>query len=202
MSRFLAPSRCWRRPQRDARGADGDRGGGGTGAALSARPAAAAGARARRRRAGCCSAPISAVGPTRHARRVTGRCGTAGANLLSRLLQISIRSRFRGRCTCAAAAGGTVLPGSSAFGQWAQRSAESGMRTTSSCTPVSTFVSLWPCITTSAPILQFFAFNSSEEEMCQHVPSASVAMPPLFIALRVVFFGAIFAFLNCSRPSS
>jgi hypothetical protein len=38
--------------------------------------------------------------------------------------------------------------------------------------------------------------------MCQHVPSASVAMPPLFIALRVVFFGAIFAFLNCSRPSS
>jgi hypothetical protein len=38
--------------------------------------------------------------------------------------------------------------------------------------------------------------------MCQHVPSASVAMPPLFIALRVVFFDAIFAFLNCSRPSS
>jgi hypothetical protein len=37
--------------------------------------------------------------------------------------------------------------------------------------------------------------------MCQHVPSASVAMPPLFIALRVVFFDAIFAFLNCSRPS-
>jgi hypothetical protein len=30
--------------------------------------------------------------------------------------------------------------------------------------------------------------------MCQHVPSASVAMPPLFIALRVVFFDAIFAF--------
>jgi hypothetical protein len=24
-------------------------------------------------------------------------------------------------------------------------------------------------------------------------------MPPLFIALRVVFFGAIFAFLDCSR---
>ena len=68
------------------------------------------------------------------------------------------------------------------------------MGTTSSCTPVSTFVSLWPCITTSAPILQFFAFNSSEEEMCQHVPSASVAMPPLFIALRVVFLDAIFAF--------
>ena len=74
-----------------------------------------------------------------------------------------------------------------------QRSAESGMGTTSSCTPVSTFVSFRPCIATSAPILQFFAFNSSEEEMCQHVPFASVAMPPLFIALRVVLVDAIFA---------
>jgi hypothetical protein len=79
------------------------------------------------------------------------------------------------------------------LGQWAQRSAESGMGTTSSCTPVSTFFSLWPCITTSAPILQSFVFNSSEEEMCQHVPFASVAMPPLFIALRVVLVDAIFA---------
>jgi hypothetical protein len=80
----------------------------------------------------------------------------------------------------------------SAFGRWAQRSEESGMGTTSICTPVSTFVRWWPCITTAAPILQFFAFNNSEEEMCQHVPSASVAMPPLFIALRVLFFDAIF----------
>ena len=85
---------------------------------------------------------------------------------------------------------------------WAVGSAFGGERvgTTSSCTPVSTFFSLWPCITTSAPILQSFVFNSSEEEMCQHVPSASVAMPPLFIALRVVFFDAIFVSLNCSRP--
>jgi len=36
--------------------------------------------------------------------------------------------------------------------------------------------------------------------MCQHVPSASLAMPPLFIALRVVFFDAIFAFLNARDP--
>jgi len=41
--------------------------------------------------------------------------------------------------------------------------------TTSSCTPVSTFVSLWPCIAISAPIFQSFAFNSSEEE---DVPAA------------------------------
>ena len=65
------------------------------------------------------------------------------------------------------------------------------MGTTSSCTPVSMLVSLWLCITTSVPILQLFAFDSSEEEMCQQVPSASVAMPPLFIAHRVVFFDAI-----------
>jgi hypothetical protein len=62
-----------------------------------------------------------------------------------------------------------------------------------SCTPVSMLVSLWPCITTSAPILQLFASNSCDEEMCQQVPSASVAMPPLFIALRVVFFDVMFA---------
>ena len=93
-------------------------------------------------------------------------------------------------------AGSQGLGPSSAVGSVrAQRSAESGMGTTSSCTPVSMLVSLRPCITTSAPILQLFAFNSSKEEMCQQVPSASVAMPPLFISLKVVFFGAMFALL-------
>ncbi len=61
---------CRRHPQRDARGADGDRGGGRPGAALSARPAAAAGARARRRRAGArgrdaARHQLRAVGPVR-----------------------------------------------------------------------------------------------------------------------------------------
>jgi hypothetical protein len=67
---------------------------------------------------------------------------------------------------------------------------------------VSMLISLWLCIITSAPILQLCASNNSDEEMCQQVPSASVAMPPLFIALRVVFFDAMFAFLNCSRALS
>jgi hypothetical protein len=52
-------------------------------------------------------------------------------------------------------------------------------------------ISLWLCIITSAPILQLCASNNSDEGMCQQVPSASVAMPPLFIALRVVFFDAM-----------
>jgi hypothetical protein len=76
-----------------------------------------------------------------------------------------------------------------------QRSAVSGIGTTLSCTPVSMLVSLWFCTITSAPILQLFAFNSSKEEMCQQVPSASVAMPPRFIALKVVFFDAMIVFL-------
>ena len=39
--------------------------------------------------------------------------------------------------------------------------------------------------------------------MCQQVPSASVAMPPLFIALRVVFFDAMFgAILPCGRQGN
>jgi hypothetical protein len=54
-------------------------------------------------------------------------------------------------------------------------------------------ISLWLCIITSAPILQLCASNNSDEEMCQQVPSVSVAMPPLFIELRVVFFDAMFA---------
>jgi hypothetical protein len=54
-------------------------------------------------------------------------------------------------------------------------------------------ISLSLCIITSAPILQLCASNNSREEMCQQVPSASVAMPPLFIALRVVFFDAMFS---------
>jgi hypothetical protein len=54
-------------------------------------------------------------------------------------------------------------------------------------------ISLLLCIITSAPILQLCASNNSDEEMCQQVPSASVAMPPLFIELRVVFFDAMFA---------
>ncbi len=52
-------------------------------------------------------------------------------------------------------------------------------------------INLLLCITTSAPTLQLFAFNSSEDEMCQQEPSASVAIPPLFIALNVVLFDAM-----------
>jgi len=52
---------------------------------------------------------------------------------------------------------------------------------------------LWPCIATSAPILHFSLSTARKEGMCQHVPFASVAMPPLFIALRVVLVDAIFA---------
>jgi hypothetical protein len=48
-------------------------------------------------------------------------------------------------------------------------------------------------MTTSTPTFQLFASNSSAVEMCQQVPSASVAMPPRFIALKVVVFGAKFA---------
>jgi hypothetical protein len=51
-------------------------------------------------------------------------------------------------------------------------------------------INLWLCIITSAPILQLCASNNSDEGMCQQLPSASVAMPPLFIALKVVFLDA------------
>src|SRR5271170_548597 len=52
-------------------------------------------------------------------------------------------------------------------------------------------INLLLCITTSAPTLQLFAFNSSEDEMCQQEPSASVAIPPLFIAHNVCLFDAM-----------
>jgi hypothetical protein len=54
-------------------------------------------------------------------------------------------------------------------------------------------VSFWSSITTSVPILQLPASNSSEEPMCQQEPSASVAIPPLLIAISVVFLDAMSA---------
>jgi hypothetical protein len=75
---------------------------------------------------------------------------------------------------------------------WGRHQVAPRFRRSSACGPVS------PPLRLSSN----FSLSTARRRMCQHVPSASVAMPPLFIALSVVFFGAIFAFLNCSRPSS
>jgi hypothetical protein len=158
-------------------------GGGGTGAALSARPAAAAGARARPRRAGCCCRANSPR-PAGHRQVWDG----------GREPSLPATS---GRCTCAAAAGGILrfwAVGSAFGGEWDGDDIKlhPGF-------DVRQLVALYHHLCAYPPIFRFQQLGGGDVPTCSIRERSDAAS---IYCAQSVFFGAIFAFLNCSRPSS